>query len=161
MSCSYRSTVTQRAALERCDRVTGFRSHTSSTRSSPMAPTKRRTAEELAAQRDHAAKLLDDGVPLAMAARTLQLIYGVSRSTSYEDVEAAEQLRSGDHDSDAPAVYEMRDAFMAQTAALALVAAETGNVQDYAKLVSQWKALASMGGHASLQPAEASAQPVR
>ena len=33
--------------------------------------------------------------------------------------------------------------------------------KDYAKLVSQWKALASMGGHASLQPAEASAQPVR
>ena len=115
-----------------------------------MAPTKRRTADEIAAQRDHAAKLLDDGVPLAMAARTLQLIYGVSRSTSYEDVEAAEQLRAGDHDSDAPAVYEMRDAFMAQTAALALVAAETGNVKDYAKLVSQWKSLAAMGGHASL-----------
>jgi len=115
-----------------------------------MAPTKRRSAEEIAAQRDHAAKLLDDGVPLAMVARTLQLIYGVSRSTSYEDTEAAEQMRGGaDHDT-APATYEMRDAFMAQTASLALVAAETGDVKAYTKLVAQWRSLAAMGGHASI-----------
>ena len=111
----------------------------------------KRTSEQQNAQLALAKRLLDMGLRKADVAATLQRKYGLSRPTSYRDVDEADQAREiEDHKNEADPVpqitLEDRDPLMRMTKQLLIDAFEQGNVQDYARLVREYERLARMGG---------------
>ena len=111
----------------------------------------KRTPEQVEAHQEHAKQLLDMGLQKADVAATLQRKYGLSRATSYRDVDKADISReSEDHSIEATPVpmisFEDRDALMRMTRQLLIDAYTDGNVQDYARLIREYERLARMGG---------------
>lgn len=94
--------------------------------------------------------MLQDGAPLAMVSRTLQCLYGLSRSSAYRTAEDAANLlhtegETQDTDTAPANLYETRDVFLTKLATLADAALEMGDTKTAIKLLAQWKSLAAMG----------------
>ena len=111
----------------------------------------KRTAEVKEAHQQHAKKLLDMGFQKADVAATLQRNYGLSRATSYRDVDDADISReSEDHKIEADPMpqitLEDREPLMRMTKHLLIDAYSDGNVQDFSRLVREYERLARMGG---------------
>ena len=111
----------------------------------------KRLPEVKQAHQDHAKKLLDLGCRPADVAATLQRKYGLSRATSYRDVDEADQAREiEDHKIEADPVpqitLEDRDPLMRMTRQLIIDSYSDGNVQDFSRLVREYERLARMGG---------------
>ena len=111
----------------------------------------KRPAEVREAHQQHAKKLLDMGFQKADVAATLQRKYSLSRATAYRDVDEADISReSEDHRIEADPMPEItledREPLMRMTKHLLIDAYESGNVQDYARLVREYERLARMGG---------------
>ena len=111
----------------------------------------KRSNEQKAAHQQHAKRLLDLGLRKADVSSTLQRKYNLSRATAYRDVDEADQSRELEDitiEADPVPMISMedRDALMRMTRQMLIDAFESGNVQDYARLVREYERLARMGG---------------
>ena len=111
----------------------------------------KRSNEQRTALQEHAKKLLDMGLQKADVAATLQRKYGLSRATSYRVIDEADISRCSEDpllqaDPTPEITLEDREPLMRMTKHLLIDAYESGNVQDYARLVREYERLARMGG---------------
>lgn len=106
----------------------------------------RRTDEEIAQSVDHAKRLRDVGLPPAVVALKLQRAYGLTRSTAWRDVQAANEERGAEGLAASPQATELRDSMVNLLMQALVDAAEDGEAKALPRISKEIRELLAMGG---------------